>query len=218
MKKKITIVMMGDSITDAGRDRERPTEDFGNGYAAMTAAMLREQLPQVDFTFVNQGLNGNTTPQCAERWDTDVAAYDPDYVTLMIGVNDAYAFSLGVQAEQLCAKAYRETLDNLVTHAFAKGAKKILFIMPYYVGKPGVDTEIFNKDTAFVLPAYRRAFRSIANKYGMPCIDAQKILQRASQGLPDKYLSPDYVHLNTYGNAVLANHVVKALADMIKGK
>ena len=129
MKKKITIVMMGDSITDAGRNREKPTEDFGNGYAAITAATLREQMPNVEFTFVNQGLNGNTTPQCAARWDADVSAYNPDYGTLMIGVNDAYACSLGIETEQLNAKAYRKTLDDMVTHAFAKGVKKILFMI-----------------------------------------------------------------------------------------
>ena len=52
MKKKLTIVFMGDSCIDAGRDRARPTESFGNGYVAMVTAMLRQRLPRIDFTFV----------------------------------------------------------------------------------------------------------------------------------------------------------------------
>ena len=88
MKKKLTIVFMGDSCIDAGRDRARPTESFGNGYVAMVTAMLRQRLPRIDFTFVNSGISGDTSAGCLDRWDADVAAYRPDLVVLAVGSND----------------------------------------------------------------------------------------------------------------------------------
>ena len=219
MKKKITIVFMGDSITDAGRDREKPTEDFGNGYAAMVAAMLRQRLPHIDFTFVNQGLNGNSTPQCAERWDADVAAYDPDYVTLMVGVNDAYAYALNVLPEQLCAAAYKKTLDAMTAHALHGRLKKILFITPYYLGHKGEDlSAFFNGMMPDYLPPYRRIFKTVARKYGMPCIDPQQWFDKERRIMDGKLIATDYVHPTAYGHAMMAQHVADALEQMIRGK
>ena len=217
MKKKLTIVFMGDSCIDAGRDRTRPTESFGNGYVAMVTAMLRQRLPRIDFTFVNSGVGGNTTPQCAERWDADVAAYDPDYVTLMIGVNDAYAYSVDVSPELYCAKEYKKNLDQMITHAFAKGAKKILFIAPYYLGHEDEDLSAFiTAKLPPVLPAYRRIFKAAARKYGMPCIDPQQWFDKERQIMDGKLIAPDYVHPTAYGHAIMAQHIADALEKMIR--
>ena len=48
------ILFQGDSITDAGRNREDP-HDMGPGYPGYAADFIKEEHPDVDFEFVNLG-------------------------------------------------------------------------------------------------------------------------------------------------------------------
>lgn len=44
------ILFQGDSVTDAGRNREDPM-DLGPGYPSVTARLLREAFPEEEFIF-----------------------------------------------------------------------------------------------------------------------------------------------------------------------
>src|SRR5690606_23079262 len=66
----MTILLTGDSITDAGRDRDDLTS-WGNGYAALIGQALADQ------TVINTGISGNRVVDLQGRWDTDVLAHTP---------------------------------------------------------------------------------------------------------------------------------------------
>ena len=83
------IVFQGDSITDAGRDK-RNYHDMGNGYPKFAAQQLKEMFPDVDFEFINQGISGNRTCQLFDRLYLDAIAFEPDIITILIGVNDIW--------------------------------------------------------------------------------------------------------------------------------
>ena len=85
----ITILFQGDSITDAGRDRENPA-DLGPGYPHYAAQMLREKYPQAEFNFVNRGISGDRTENLIERWEKDTIEVNPDIISILIGVNDTW--------------------------------------------------------------------------------------------------------------------------------
>ena len=46
------ILFQGDSITDAGRDRENH-HDLGKGYPLYAAKYIKEEHPETDFEFIN---------------------------------------------------------------------------------------------------------------------------------------------------------------------
>ena len=48
--KKIKLLFQGDSITDAGRNRD-DIHDLGRGYPKYAAALLQEQHPDVELKF-----------------------------------------------------------------------------------------------------------------------------------------------------------------------
>ena len=54
------ILFIGDSITDAGRDR-RNYHDLGSGYARCAAEILKAEFPQKDLEFINMGISANRT-------------------------------------------------------------------------------------------------------------------------------------------------------------
>ena len=75
---KIKILFQGDSVTDAGRNRE----DFhylGNGYPRYVAPALRERFPEDEFEFINLGMSGNRTEHLLARWKTDAVDINPDF-------------------------------------------------------------------------------------------------------------------------------------------
>ena len=83
------IVFQGDSITDAGRDK-RNYHHMGYGYPKYAAEQLTEMFPDTQFEFINQGISGNRTCQLFDRIYTDAIAFDPDVITVLIGVNDIW--------------------------------------------------------------------------------------------------------------------------------
>ena len=60
------ILFTGDSITDAGRDR-RDYHDLGHGYVNYVADLLRTEMPNTDFEFINTGISANRTGQLFDR-------------------------------------------------------------------------------------------------------------------------------------------------------
>ena len=87
------LVMVGDSITDAGRARpvgEGRGEAIGKGYVMMVEALLGAVYPEQWIRIVNQGISGNTVRDLKARWQADVLDLAPDWVSVMIGANDVW--------------------------------------------------------------------------------------------------------------------------------
>jgi lysophospholipase L1-like esterase len=84
-----TILFQGDSVTDSGRDRTDPT-DLGDGYVLRAAAVYWALLPASDARFINRAVSGNRTRDLLERYDEDFTAVKPDFISILIGINDVW--------------------------------------------------------------------------------------------------------------------------------
>ena len=89
------ILFQGDSITDAGRSRDREKTSapnnqpgLGNGYAWLAAAELLVGRPDDELKIFNRGISGHKVFQLAERWQADCLDLKPDVLSILIGVND----------------------------------------------------------------------------------------------------------------------------------
>src|SRR6056297_1356995 len=71
-EKGDTVLFQGDSITDAGREKERELPNnpasFGSGYAFLAASALLNELPGKELILYNRGISGNKVYQLADRW------------------------------------------------------------------------------------------------------------------------------------------------------
>jgi lysophospholipase L1-like esterase len=89
---RATLLFQGDSITDAGRDREQTTPNagagLGTGYPLLLAAAILEAYPQRELRVFNRGVSGNKVPDLEARWEADTIALAPDVLSILIGVND----------------------------------------------------------------------------------------------------------------------------------
>ena len=82
------ILFLGDSITDAGRDRSRP-DSLGAGYPLLVSARLGAGRPGA-FTFRNTGVGGDRSVDIYARIKRDCWNWSPDVLSLLAGVNDVW--------------------------------------------------------------------------------------------------------------------------------
>ncbi|NUQ22726.1 MAG: SGNH/GDSL hydrolase family protein [Saprospiraceae bacterium] len=198
-----TILFQGDSITDAGRNREALKANdawgLGNGYAYMIAASMLARNPDKQYQFYNRGVSGNKVFQLAERWDKDCLQLQPSLLSIMIGVNDFW---------HTLTHGYTGTVDTYVKdlRALLDRTKKALpdvqLVLgePFYVkGGTAIDAE-----TAVGLRPYQDALKAFADDYKAIIIPFQTIFNEALVGAPVEYWCPDGVHPSIAGNFMMA--------------
>ncbi|HXK44868.1 MAG TPA: GDSL-type esterase/lipase family protein, partial [bacterium] len=79
---------IGDSITDCGRRTE--FAPIGNGYVKYFNDLLIAKYPERKITVINKGISGNTIIDLQNRWTDDVIYHKPDWLTILIGINDLH--------------------------------------------------------------------------------------------------------------------------------
>ena len=85
MKK---ILFQGDSITDADRSRGNRLS-LGYGYPTQVAGLLGKEYPG-QLEFVNLGISGNRVVDLYARIGEDFIEEAPDFITILIGINDVW--------------------------------------------------------------------------------------------------------------------------------
>jgi lysophospholipase L1-like esterase len=208
-----TLLMTGDSITDG--DRVRPLAeavggDLGNGYVALIHAMLSAARPQQHIRILNTGISGNTVGDLAARWQSDVLDLKPDWLSIMIGINDIMnavwrQFDAPQQTEwHVSLDEYASILEQLVrtTRPQLKG---LVLMTPYFIEPNREDPKRAMTDR------YGEAVRQLAGQYQAIPVDTQAAFDDVLTELRPMALASDRVHPNLAGHMVLARAFLKTL-------
>ena len=203
------ILFQGDSITDADRDR-RNYHHLGNGYPKFAAEIISAAHPELEFEFINFGISGNRTGQLFDRLYSDAIAFQPDIISVMIGINDVWHrygnVNVMTRNEQIEAN-YRAILSDLRKYTTAK----IVVISPYLLDCD--DKEPIREDLKTVLPIIRK----LADEYADVYIPLDKHFEEALKTAPEKlYYSADGVHPNENGAKFIAKLYAEAIETLIK--
>jgi lysophospholipase L1-like esterase len=196
------LVMIGDSITDAGRERpigEGRGAALGTGYVAFVDGLLASTYPGRRIRVVNVGTSGNTVRDLKARWQTDVVDLKPDWLSVMIGINDVWRrFDSPLRTEiHVGIEEYQATLDELV--AWTKPMVKGLVVMtPYHIESNRQDAMRAQMDR------YGAAATAVAKKHGAICVDMQAAFDRFLAHRHSASIAWDRVHPNHTGHMVMA--------------
>jgi lysophospholipase L1-like esterase len=202
------LVFIGDSVTDCSRARpvgEGSPDALGHGYVAEIEALLVATYPGRKIRVTNMGISGNTVRDLAARWDTDVLALTPDWLSVMIGINDVWRqFDPLRQSEGVPPAEFARSLDALLT-SIRPRLQGLVLMTPYYLQPLKTDPMRRRMDE------YGAIVRQLAAKHGALGVDTQAAFDGVMAHHEFDVLSSDRVHPNRIGHMVLARAFLGAV-------
>lgn len=202
------LVLVGDSVTDCNRARPRGegNGNLGQGYPMLVAALLDAVYPERQIRVINMGQGGDTTRELRERWQRDVLDLCPDWVTVMIGVNDVWRqFDHPHHKEiHVSLEEYRQNLEELVASTLPT-VKGVALMTPFFMGQER--DEVFRR----TLDGYGQVVLETAKRYKTVFVDVQSAMDDYFRWYTPYAMSGDKIHPNHVGSMIIARALLKAL-------
>jgi lysophospholipase L1-like esterase len=195
LKSGQTIAFLGDSITAAGKQP--------GGYCQLVLLGLKKE--GIEATGVFAGISGHKSDQMLARLDNDVISKKPDWMALSCGVNDVWHGARGVNLED-----YKKNIAAIVDKTQAAGIKVMLLTSTMI--KEDQKNALNQK-----LAPYNAFLKELAKEKKCLFSDLNADMQEALKTFPKdapkgKQLTGDGVHMNAYGNMMMAKGVLKAFS------
>jgi lysophospholipase L1-like esterase len=204
LKRGDTILFQGDSITDAGRDRERQDRAndrraMGRGYPILLASEVMRDHASLELSIYNRGISGNKVPDLEARWQADCLDLKPTLLSILIGVNDIW--------HKLNGK-YDGTVEQYETGFAALLARtrqalpETTFVIcdPFVLRCGAVNEKWFPE-----FDERRAAAKRVSDKAGALWVPFQKMFDDAVKaGAAPEHWARDGVHPTMAGHALMA--------------
>ncbi len=199
----LTFVALGDSLT-AGYVPYAPMNPMDHVFpytAYLDNAVIAEQSKRgwehVHCTFVNRGVNGDSTKGMLSRFDSEVASLEPDYVIVWAGINDLF---LGFPLDEIMGR-----LEQIYSKAREHGIEPVACTVTSITSESPVMARIVELNALI---------RGYCTENHVPVADLFNALSDRS-GLLLENFSSDGVHLNADGNRRVADTVYSEVVERI---
>lgn len=196
------ILFQGDSITDAGRVRDRTgandPQGLGNGYPFLIGAALLRDHASRGLAVLNRGISGNKVPDLKARWQQDCLELKPTVLSILIGVNDIW-HKLGGRYDGT-VEDYQSGLSELIAGTRqALPETRIVLCEPFVLRCGAVDDRWFPE-----FDRRREAAASVAREHSLDWVPFQTMFDQAVDRAEPKIWAADGVHPTLAGHALMA--------------
>lgn len=201
--------MIGDSVTDFERARplgEGLSGGIGKSYVALVDALINVTYPQSRIRVINMGTDGDNTRALKARWKTDVLDLQPDWLSILIGINDVWRQfdSPLIPEKHVSHEEYRRNLEGLVRQT-RPNLKGLVLMTPYFMEPNRRDP------MRAMMDQYGEAVKEIARKYDAILVDTQSAFDEYLQNYHPVSITWDRIHPNTLGHMIIARAFLNAV-------
>jgi lysophospholipase L1-like esterase len=197
-------VLIGDSITDAGR-REDP-EGIGFGYVRLLRDTLWARNPELDLSLINRGVSGDTVRLMSWRWENDVLAENPTVLSVSIGVNDVWRqLQDPANEEEVLLDEFEATYRKLLDTAVEALHCRLLLC------EATIIDENRTSPHNVIIDQYNAVIAKLARDFGARLVPMNQAFWRAIEGNPARRWTEDGVHPLTNGHMLMAVTLYEAL-------
>ncbi|MEJ2705907.1 MAG: SGNH/GDSL hydrolase family protein [Sedimentisphaerales bacterium] len=212
IRKEATILLQGDSITDAGRDKSKEgnvndAAALGRGYAYLIAAHLLADQAGDNLKIYNRGISGNKVYQLADRWDKDCLQLRPDVLSILIGVNDIW-HTLNGRYNGTVEKYEKDYRALLARTRRELPDLKLVICEPFVLRCGAVNDKWFPE-----FDQYRRVARKMAVEFNALFVPFQSMFDKASKLAPAPHWLADGVHPTMAGAWLMAQTWVETVTN-----
>jgi len=200
-------LFQGDSITDCGR--RGANAPLGAGYASIFREMVIARQPDRNVRFINKGIGGDKTVGLRDRWEDDVIRHRPDWLSVLIGINDLHTF-LRQGDPYVTVDLYRECYDYILSATKEQTDAKIILLDPFYLSRD-MTGHSFRTTVLQTIPDYIAVVHEMVEKYGAYHIELHDMFQEHLKLREADQFCPEPVHPNHTGHLLIANAMIDAL-------
>ena len=203
-----TILFQGDSITDAGRNRDI-TFDLGKGYPNLVSAHIGFENPG-EYEFINRGISGNRIVDLYARMKIDLINLKPDIMSILIGVNDVWH---EVARQNGVAPAKYKKIYSMLIEEVKEALPDIkIMILEPFVLEGSATAE--NIDKFAEVKEMAQTAKEVAEEHNLVFVSLQDKFDEAVKLAPPEYWLGDGVHPTPKGHELIKREWLKAFEMM----
>lgn len=179
---RITLAFLGGSITQGS-----VSSQYTNCYAYLVYDWFVRRFPKTAFTYVNAGVGGTTSQFGVSRVEEDVLCYKPDFVVIEFSVNDENT------------DFFQETYEGLIRRVYGNNFSPAVLLVHNIFYNTGISAE--------------DKHREIGAHYELPSVSMKPTVysEVSSGNIQARDITPDDLHPNTEGHALLAEVITECL-------
>ena len=191
--KRKKVVFLGDSITQLGLQ--------ANGYITQIQALIQQEDVEQKYQLLSAGVNGSTTLSLKERLQKNELQYSPDIAVVLIGINDVWM----QQETNSTIEQFERDYITIIQQLLQSNSAIVLCTLTVI----GESTESPLNNT---LNQYCDVIVRLAGLYNLPFVHLRQVFNNYltlnnTENMYSGILTTDGVHLNSVGNALVANEV-----------
>lgn len=197
IKKNSLVLFQGDSVTDCHRDRS-DYYSLGDSYVNI----LNEIFKQNNIKVLNRAISGNRVDHLLERFDNDFKALKPDYLFLLIGVNDTWHNYPNCKNNEV----FYQELDLLFSKIKNEMNCEVVILEPFIIGT-------IEEITCMRIDLLKKVeiIRKLAGKYQYELITFENRFAEAMVNDDETLYSIEGIHPKEKGYQLMAETILSKI-------
>ena len=201
-----TLLFLGDSITDCNHYFD--PENLGYGYVRMISEQINT--PEKNYQVLNKGNDGFTVPAVRRLWKRSCLNLKPDFITILIGINDlAVIKNTGITPSVGLAE-FREQYQALIDDIRMMTDCPILLMEPFIFPWPAEYAAWEDE-----LHTINRIIQDLASSNNLHFLPLWKDLLHAAKSEGYSEITIDGIHLTAEGHQSIANAWLEATSMLV---
>ena len=190
------LLFLGDSITDCNHYFD--PENLGHGYVRMISAQINT--PDKNYQVQNMGNDGFTVPALRRLWKRNCINLQPDFLTILIGINDLSVIKNTGITPSVGLAQFREAYQSLLDEIQAITDCPILLMEPFVFPRPA-EYLLWEEE----LTVMNGILRNIADSNGISYLPLWDSLKLASKERGLSAITTDGIHLTAAGHKIISS-------------
>jgi len=171
--------------------------------------LITARYPERDLTYVNAGIGGNTVMNLRARWDEEMLAHNPDWLTVLIGINDLHR-TMNNTPEAVPVEQFETVYREILNEAKERCNPKLVLLDPFYLLRPE-DANEQQRQVLDLLPGYLDVVKKMTTEFGARRINTHDLFQKHLRYRPANAFCAEPVHPNPAGHHIIALALLEEL-------
>ena len=205
------LLFQGDSITDMkwGRNQKDRNHYLGHSYVFLLASRLGVDMADANLEFFNRGVSGNKVSDLRKRWQKDAIEMNPDWLTVLIGVNDV---SQG-RGQPVDLKKWEQDYRHILNQSRRANHKLNIVLMdPFVLRMTRLNSDDQWKYWRGEIDKLGKIVVRLAKDFNAIHVETQKIFDQAASQVSSGNWIWDGVHPLPQGHELIARNWLQAVA------